>query len=58
MDDPSTHSNFNPDLWMKAGSSGGPDKNWVYELSNTTAENLWVVLSVSTIGSSQSVSST
>jgi hypothetical protein len=35
-DDPSTHPDFDSDLWMKVVSSGGPDKNWVYELSNTT----------------------
>jgi len=57
-DDPSTHPDFNPDLWMEVGSSGGPDKNWVYRLSNTTAENLWAARSFSTAGSSQSVSST
>ena len=53
-DNPSTH----PDLWMEAGSSGGPDKNWVYGLSNTTAENLHSAHSVSTVGSSLSVSNT
>jgi len=26
-DDPSTHLDFDPDLWMEVGSSGGPDKN-------------------------------
>jgi hypothetical protein len=26
-DDPSTHLDFDLDLWMEAGSSGGPDKN-------------------------------
>jgi hypothetical protein len=57
-DDPSTHPDFNPDLWMEVGSSGGPDKNWVYGLSNTTAENLWVTHSVSTVGSFELVSST
>jgi len=57
-DDLSTHPDFDPDLWMEVGSSGGPDKNQVYGLSNTTAENLWVACSVSTIGSSQSVLST
>jgi len=57
-DDPSTHPDFDPDLWMEVGSSGGPDKNRVYGLSNTTAENLWAARSVSTVGSSQSVSST
>jgi len=57
-DDPLTHPEFDSDLWMEVGSSGGPVKNWVYRLSNTTAENLQAARSVSTIGSSQSVSST
>jgi hypothetical protein len=57
-DDPSTHPDFDLDLWMKVGSSGGPDKNQVYGLSNTTTENLRAVRSVSTIRSSQSVSNT
>jgi hypothetical protein len=56
--DPSTHLDFNPDLWMEAGSYGGPDKNQVYGLSNTTAENLWTARSISTVRSSQSVLST
>jgi hypothetical protein len=43
---------------MEVGSSGGPDKNQVYGLSNTTTENLRAARSVSTVGSSQSVSST
>jgi len=43
---------------MEAGSSGGPDKNRVYELSNTTAENLRSARSVSTVGSSPSISNT
>jgi DNA-binding ferritin-like protein len=43
---------------MEVGTSGGPDKNQVYELSNTKAENVRAVGSVSTVGSSQSVSST
>jgi len=50
-DDTLTH----PDLWMKVGSSGGPDKNRVYGLSNTTADNLRSTRSVSTVGSSQSI---
>jgi hypothetical protein len=58
VDDPLTHPEFDPDLWMEVGSSGGPDKNRVYGLSNTTAENLRATRSVSTVGSSQSVSST
>jgi len=52
-----THSEFDPDLWMEVGSSGGPDKNRVYGLSNTTADNLQSTRSVSTVGSSQSISS-
>jgi len=57
-DDPSTHPDFDPDLWMEVGSSGGPDKNQVYGLSNTTTENLQSTHSVSTVGSSLLVSST
>jgi len=56
-DDILTHPEFDPDLWMEVGSSGGPDKNRVYGLSNTTADNLWSTRSVSTVGSSQSISS-
>jgi hypothetical protein len=56
-DDPLTHPEFDPDLWMEVGSSGGPDKNRVYGLSNTMTENLRAARSVSTVGSSQSVSS-
>jgi hypothetical protein len=52
--DPST----NLDLWMEVGSSGGPDKNQVYGLSNTTTDNLRATCNVSTVGSSQSISST
>ena len=43
---------------MEVGSSSGSDKNRVYELSNTTTDNLLATRSVSTVGSSQSVSST
>jgi len=43
---------------MEVGSSGGPKKNRVYGLSNTTAENLRSARSVSIIRSSPSVSST
>jgi hypothetical protein len=49
---------FDLDLWMEVGSSGGLDKNWVYGLSNTTTENLRAARSVSTVGSSQLLSST
>jgi len=57
-DNLSSHPDFDPDLWMEAGSSSGPDKNRVYGLSNTTAENLRSAHSVSTVGSSPSVSNT
>jgi len=57
-DNPSTHPDFDPDLWMEVGSSGGPDKNQVYGLSNTMAENLHSARSVSTVRSSPSISST
>jgi len=53
-DDILTHPEFDPDLWMEVGSSGGPDKNRVYGLSNTTADNLRSTRSVSTVRSSQS----
>jgi hypothetical protein len=56
-DDTLTHPEFDPDFWMEVGSLGGPDKNWVYGLSNTTADNLRSTRSVSTVGSSQSISS-
>jgi hypothetical protein len=43
---------------MEVGSSGGPDKNQIYGLSNTTAENLRTTCSLSTIESFPSVWST
>jgi len=49
-DDTLTHPEFDPDLWMEV-------KNQVYGLSNTTADNLRSTRSVSTVGSSQSISS-
>jgi len=57
-DDPLTHPEFDPYLWMEVGASGGPDKNQVYGLSNTMGENLWAACNVSIVGSSQSVLST
>jgi hypothetical protein len=39
-DDPSTHPDFDLDLWMDVGSAGGTDKNRVYGLSNIMVENL------------------
>jgi murein L,D-transpeptidase YcbB/YkuD len=43
---------------MEVGSSGGPDKNQEYRLSNTMAKNLRSASGVSTVGSSLSVSNT
>jgi hypothetical protein len=40
-DDSLTHLDFNLDLWLEVGSSSGLDRNRVYELFNTTVENLW-----------------
>jgi len=56
-DDTLTHPEFDPDLWMEVRSSGGPDKNRVYGLSNTTTDNLRSTRSVSIVRSSQSISS-
>jgi hypothetical protein len=57
-DDPSIHPNFDPNLWLEAGLSGGLDRNWVHRLSNTTTENLQTACSVSTIGCLQSILNT
>jgi len=57
-DDPLTHPEFDLNLLMEVGSSGGPDKNQVYRLFSTTVENLRVTCSVPTVGSSQLLSST
>jgi len=55
-DDHLTHLNFDSDLWMEVRSFGGPEKNRVYGLSNTTVENLRLALVSQP--SSPSVSST
>ena len=57
-DNPSTYPDFDPDVWIKVGSSDGPNRNRVHELLNTTVENLCMTRSFSTVGSLQSVSST
>jgi hypothetical protein len=56
-DDILTYPEFDLDLWVEIGLSGGPDKNRVYGLSNTKADNLRSARNVSTVGSSQSISS-
>jgi hypothetical protein len=50
-----TRLDLDLDLRLKAGSFKGPDRNRVYELFNTTTENLRMTRSVSTVGCSQSV---
>ena len=57
-DNPLTHLDINPDLWLKAGLFDGPDRNRVYKLSNTKIENLQMTHSASTIGCLQSIPST
>jgi len=44
-------------LWLKAGSSNGLNRNWVYGISNTMVEDIRIGHSVLTIDSSQSGSS-
>jgi hypothetical protein len=58
MNNLSTHPDFDLNLWMEARSSGGPDRNQVYRLSNTMTENLQMTHSVSIIRSSQLLPST
>ena len=55
MDDPLTHPNFDLDMWLEVGSSDEPDRNRVYELFNTTVENLQRTHSFLTIECSQSI---
>ena len=54
MDNLLTHSKINLDLWLEAELSGELNKNQVYSISNTTAEDLYIGHSVSTIDSSWS----
>ena len=46
MDNSLTHLNIDLVLWLEARLSGGSDRNWIYELSNTMSENLWMTCSV------------
>ena len=56
-DNPLNHPDIDPDLWLEAGLFDGPNRNQVYELCNTTAENLWMTRCVLKIGCSRSISS-
>lgn len=49
-DDHLTYLDLDPDLWLEAGSSSGPDRNQVYDISNSTTENLWTTRRDSTVG--------
>jgi hypothetical protein len=40
MDFPLTHLELDPDLWLEAKSTDGPNRNWVYDILNTTIENM------------------
>jgi hypothetical protein len=53
-----THLDLDPDLWLKAGSSGGLDRNHVYNLSNTMIKDLWTTRIISIIGCSLLILST
>jgi hypothetical protein len=57
-DNPSIHLDLDPNLWLEIRLSGGPDKNQVYGLSNTTTQNLRMARSVSIVECLQSVLST
>jgi hypothetical protein len=48
---------FPENIWLEARSTNGPNRNQVYDISNTTIEDMWKCCNVSTIGSSQSRSS-
>ena len=53
-----THPDLDPDLWLEARLFDKPDRNWVYNLSHTTVEDLQAAHSVSIVGCSKSISST
>jgi len=57
-DNLSTHPDLDLDLLLEARLLGGPNRNQVYEHSNTMAENLLITCSVLTVGCSQSLPST
>jgi hypothetical protein len=45
---------LNLDLWLEVGSTGGPDRNRVYGISNITGEDLQAGRSVLIVRTSQS----
>jgi hypothetical protein len=58
MDYPLTYLDLDLDLWLEVRLFGGLDRSHAYGLSNTTTKNLWMICSASTVGCSQSISST
>jgi len=52
MDNNSTHSELDQDLWLETGLSGGHDKNQIYNISNTTTGNIQTCHSILTDDSS------
>jgi len=52
MDNNSTHSELDQDLWLETGLSGGHDKNQIYNISNTTSGNIQTCHSILTDDSS------
>lgn len=56
MDYLSTHLEFDPNLWLEVGSNARLDRNWVYDISNTTFENIQARYSVLIVQNTQSKS--
>jgi hypothetical protein len=52
-----TYLDIDLDLWSKARSFGGLDRNWVYRHFNITAKNLQMTCSALTVECSQSIPS-
>jgi len=40
IDFPLTHPELDPDLWLEAKSTDGSNRNWVYDILNTTIEDI------------------
>jgi hypothetical protein len=47
---PSTHPKLDLNLWLKAGSIGGLDRNQVYSISNTTIMDIQAGCNVLIVG--------
>jgi hypothetical protein len=51
-EDTSTYLEYNLNLWLKAGATGGPDKNRVCGISMTMAQNIRSDCSILTVSTS------